>query len=132
MALVRESFDLVVIGHEPYPAVIRDRRGDLFTGNGAALGLFTAGVAPHLLEPPVNVYLLGLHPGGLAPRVRNMGPYSLHLPTRLQSEVSLTGDPALVALLEEVRGYPDLTHPEAVEHDPARLAFLPMDMTTEE
>src|SRR3546814_21188895 len=59
-----------------------------------------------------------------------MGPYSLHLLTRLQREVSLTGDPALVALLEEVRGYPDLTHPTAVDHDPARMLFLPMDFTT--
>ncbi|HEY9556305.1 MAG TPA: helix-turn-helix transcriptional regulator [Acidimicrobiales bacterium] len=127
---VREALDLILSGHEPYPAVILDRRGDLVTGNGAALGLFTAGVAPHLLEPPVNVYRLGLHPEGLAPRVRNMGPYSLHLLTRLQREVSLTGDPALVALLEEVRGYPDLTHPTAVDHDPARMLFLPMDFTT--
>src|SRR3546814_19734957 len=126
----REALDLILSGHEPYPAVILDRRGDLVTGNGAALGLFTAGVAPHLLEPPVNVYRLGLHPEGLAPRVRNMGPYSLHLLTRLQREVSLTGDPALVALLEEVRGYPDLTHPTAVDPDPARSLFLPPDLPT--
>src|SRR3546814_14621263 len=125
----REALDLILSGHEPYPAVILDRRGDLVTGNGAALGLFTAGVAPHLLEPPVNVYRLGLHPEGLAPRVRNMGPYSLHLLTRMQREVSLTGDPALVALPEEVRGYPDLTHPTAVDHDAAWRLLLPLDFT---
>src|SRR3546814_8803421 len=92
---VREALDLILSGHEPYPAVILDRRGDLVTGNGTALGLFTAGVAPHLLEPPVNVYRLGLHPEGPAPRVRNMGPYSLHLLTPQQGAEAPAGDQAL-------------------------------------
>lgn len=127
---VRDALDRVLAGHEPYPAVIVDRRWDLVSANGAALGLFTAGVAPHLLEAPINVYRLGLHPEGLAPRVRNMGEYSHHLLSRLQREVVLTGDPDLEALLEEVRGYPDLTHPSRVDADPARMLFLPMEFTT--
>jgi transcriptional regulator with XRE-family HTH domain len=127
---VREALDLILSGHEPYPAVIVDRRWDLVTGNGAALTLFTAGVAPELLEPPVNVYRLGLHPDGLAPRVRNMAEYSTHLLIRLQREVALTGDAALAALLDEVRSYPDLTHPTSVDADPARMLFLPMEFTT--
>jgi transcriptional regulator with XRE-family HTH domain len=127
---VREALDLILSGHEPYPAVIVDRRWDLVTGNGAALTLFTAGVAPELLEPPVNVYRLGLHPDGLAPRVRNLAEYSTHLLIRLQREVALTGDAALAALLDEVRDYPDLTHPMSVDADPARMLFLPMEFTT--
>jgi transcriptional regulator with XRE-family HTH domain len=127
---VRTALDLILTGHEPYPAVIVDRRWDLVAANTAALSLFTAGVAPHLLEPPINVYRLGLHPEGLASRVRNMAEYTHHLLTRLQREVALTGDPALVALLDEVRGYPDLTHPSAVDADPARMLFLPMEFTT--
>jgi transcriptional regulator with XRE-family HTH domain len=127
---VRDALDRVLSGHEPYPAVIVDRRWDLVSANGTALRLFTAGVAPQLLEPPVNVYRLGLHPEGLAPRVRNMGDYSHHLLTRLQREVVLSGDPTLEALLAEVRGYPDLTHPSPVEADPARMLFLPMEFTT--
>jgi transcriptional regulator with XRE-family HTH domain len=127
---VRTALDQILGGHEPYPAVIVDRRWDLVTANGAALTLFTAGVRDHLLQPPINVYRLGLHPEGLAARVRNMGEYSAHLLTRLQRDVALTGDPALAELLDEVRGYPDLTHPPSVEADPARMLFLPMEFTT--
>jgi hypothetical protein len=80
-----------------------------------------------LLEPPVNVYRLGLHPEGLAPRVLNMAEYSSHLLTRLQREVSLTADAGLAALLDEVRGYPNLTSPgSTVETDLASMLFMPM------
>jgi transcriptional regulator with XRE-family HTH domain len=127
---VRDALDRVLAGHEPYPAVIVDRRWDLVAANGTALGLFTAGVAPHLLEPPVNVYRLGLHPEGLAPRVRNMADYTHHLLTRLEREVAMSGDADLAGLLDEVRGYPDLTHPASLDVDPARMLFLPMDFTT--
>ena len=124
---VREALDLILSGHEPYPAVIVDRHWDLVTANGAALSLFTTGVAPELLEPPVNVYRLGLHPDGLASRVRNMAEYSAHLLTRLQRDVAVSGDAELAALLEEVRAYPGLTHPAStMEADPATMLFLPM------
>jgi transcriptional regulator with XRE-family HTH domain len=129
---VRNALDRILAGHEPYPAVIVDRRWDLVATNGPALTLFTAGVDPALLEPPVNVYRLGLHPDGLAPRVRNLGEYSDHLLTRLQRDAAVTGDPVLAALLDEVRGYPGLTQPGAVEADPAELLFLPMAFTTVE
>lgn len=126
---VRTALDLILSGHEPYPAVIVDRRWDLVTANAAALSLFTEGVDPALLEPPVNVYRLGLHPDGLAPRVRNMAEYSAHLLTRLQRDVAMSGDPALVALLEEVRGYPGVALGAPVTADPATMLFLPMRMT---
>src|SRR5262245_18533372 len=129
---VREALDRILAGHEPYPAVIVDRGWNLVSANGAAIGLFTTEVAPHLLEPPINVYRLGLHPEGLASRVRNTGEYTRHLLTRLQRDAALSGDPTLAALLEEVRTYPDLTHPGEVEADPADLLFLPMDFTTQD
>src|SRR5690606_35926271 len=92
---VRDALQLVLSGHEPSPAVIVARRGDLVSANGPALTLFAAGVAEHLLEAAINVYRLGLHPEGLAPRVRNAAAYTHRLLTRLQREVALSGDPAL-------------------------------------
>jgi transcriptional regulator with XRE-family HTH domain len=127
---VREALERILGGHEPYPAVIVDRRWDLVAANEAALGLFTAGVAAHLLEPPINVYRLGLHPEGLAPRVPNLGEYSRHLLTRLERDAALSGDPVLAALLEEVRSYPGLSLPGDLDADPAELLFLPMEFTT--
>lgn len=127
---VRDALHRVLAGHEPYPAVIVNRRWDLVAANEPAVRLFTAGVAAHLLEPPVNTYRLGLHPDGLAPRIRNMAVYSGHLLTRLRREVLLSGDPGLEDLLREVRGYPDLVQPGAVGADPAQMLFLPMEFTT--
>ncbi len=127
---VRDALDHVIGGHEPYPAAIVDRRWNIVIANGSALSLFTTGVAGHLLEPPINVYRLGLHPEGLAPRVRNLGEYSHHLMTRLQRDAAVSGDPVLGALLDEVRGYPGVSVPNVIEADPARMLFLPMEFTT--
>jgi transcriptional regulator with XRE-family HTH domain len=132
MGPVREALDRILEGHEPYPAIIVDRHWNLVSANGPALSLFTAGVAPFLLEPPVNVYRLGMHPEGLAGQVRNPGVYTRHLLTRLERDVVASGDPTLAGLLDEVRGYPDLTHPGEGDGDPADMLFLPMDFTTAE
>ena len=130
MSPVRLALEKILGGHEPYPAVIVDRRWDLVAANATALELFTEQVAPELLEPPVNVYRLGLHPQGVAPRVRNLGAYTHHLLARLERETILTGDPALEALLEEVRGYSDVTRPGTVAVEPVDMLFLPMEFTT--
>jgi transcriptional regulator with XRE-family HTH domain len=127
---VREALDLILAGHEPFPAVIVDRRWDIVTANGAALGLFTAGVAPHLLEPPINVYRLGLHPDGLAPRVRNRVEYTQHLVSQLQRDAAVSGDPTLAALLDEVCDYAGVTQPGDGVADTATRLFLPMEFTT--
>jgi len=130
MTPIRGALDRILEGHEPYPAVIVDRRWDLVTANATALSLFSAGVAAHLLEPPINVYRLGLHPDGLAGRIRNPGEYTRHLLTRLQRDVATSGDRALADLLDEVRGYPDLAHPDSDGSHPAEMLFLPMEFTT--
>lgn len=68
MAAVRAALDLVLAAYEPYPAVVVDRGWHLVAGN-RSIALLTDGVAPELLEPPVNVLRLGLHPRGLARRM---------------------------------------------------------------
>ena len=42
-------------------------------GANRAVALLTDGVAPELLEPPVNVVRVSLHPDGVAPRIVNLG-----------------------------------------------------------
>jgi transcriptional regulator with XRE-family HTH domain len=51
---VRQALQHVLDGHLPYPAMVMDGFGDLVVANGA-FDLLTEGVAPWLLEPPVNV-----------------------------------------------------------------------------
>jgi transcriptional regulator with XRE-family HTH domain len=105
MGPVRDALDAVLRGHEPYPALVVDRHWGLVAGN-RAVAVLTDGVDPELLEPPVNVLRLGLHPGGLAPRILNLPQWRAHLLERLGRQAVSTGDPALAALHEELAAYP--------------------------
>jgi transcriptional regulator with XRE-family HTH domain len=126
---VREALEHLLAGHLPYPALVLDRWGDVQLTNTAVAPLL-AGVAAELLEPPVNVYRLSLHPAGLAPRIRNLADWAGHLVDRLARQAHLTGDPRLAELLAEVRDYPAAReHPAASTHPggPAHPAAGPAD-----
>jgi transcriptional regulator with XRE-family HTH domain len=101
----RKAIDLVLKGHEPYPALAVDRHWTLVAANGAVAPLI-AGAEPALLRPPVNVLRLSLHPKGLAPRIVNFAEWRAHLLARLHRQIELTADPVLVALMSELREYP--------------------------
>ncbi len=116
----REAVELVLTGHEPYPALAIDRHWSLVSYNRAVPPLL-AGIAPALLEPPVNVLRLSLHPDGLAPRIVNLAQWRAHLLARLRQQVAVSADPVLAALADELRGYPappdaghELTEPAVV------------------
>jgi transcriptional regulator with XRE-family HTH domain len=101
----RRAMDLVLAGHEPYPALAVDRHWTLVSANRAVAPLL-AGVAPALLQPPVNVLRLSLHPDGLAPRIANLGEWRAHLLDRLRHQIDVSADPVLVDLRSELKGYP--------------------------
>ncbi|MCI0416526.1 helix-turn-helix transcriptional regulator, partial [bacterium] len=50
----RKVIDLVLAGHEPYPALAVDRHWNLVASN-RIVPLFLAGIEPTLLTPPINV-----------------------------------------------------------------------------
>jgi transcriptional regulator with XRE-family HTH domain len=123
---VRAAIDQLLAAHDPYPALVVDRHWELVTAN-RGLGLLTAGAAPHLLETPANVLRLALHPEGLPPRMLNLGELRHRTFERLERHHRVSGDPALVTLLEELRGYPggeDDAAAEAAAHD----VFVPLRM----
>ncbi len=109
---VRDAVSRVLAAHEPYPAIAVDRHWNLIASN-EALGPMLEGVAPHLLEPPVNTIRLALHPEGVAPRILNLGEYRADLLHRIEREARLTGDPRLAELYEEMLGYPGPDPPPA-------------------
>jgi transcriptional regulator with XRE-family HTH domain len=117
LAPARAAVDLVLKGHEPYPALAVDRHWSLVAANRIVPLLF-AGIDAPLLEPPVNVLRLSLHPGGLGPRIANLGEWRRHLLERLRLQIDATADPVLRALHEELSSYPapagDTPH---AEHD---------------
>jgi len=101
----RRAVDLVLKGHEPFPALAVDRHWNLVAAN-AVLPRLLEGAAAELLAPPVNVLRLSLHPQGLAPRIVNLGQWRAHLLERLEQQVAATGDETLAALRAELAAYP--------------------------
>src|SRR3954453_21275135 len=61
MAAVRRAIETVLAAYEPFPAGGVDRGWPLGPGT-RGVPLLTDGVDPRLLEPPVNVLRLSLHP----------------------------------------------------------------------
>ena len=105
MAAVSDAIGMILAAHSPYPAVVVDRHWNMVDGNDG-VALFTAGCASHLLEPPVNVLRLSLHPDGMAPRITNLGQWRAHILDRLAHQIAASGDPQLVALQRELSKYP--------------------------
>src|ERR1044071_3851114 len=101
----RKAVDLVLKGHEPYPAIAIDRHWTLVAHNAAVPPLLAAADAA-LLRPPVNVLRLSLHPKGLAPRIANLAEWRAHLLMRLRQQIDVTADGELIKLLDELSGYP--------------------------
>jgi len=108
MAAVRDSLDLVLRHAEPYPALVVDRHWHLVRAN-AGLGLLLGGVDPALLEPPVNVLRVSLHPDGMASCIEDLAGYGALVLATLRREAALFGDPALLALHDELAGYPGVS-----------------------
>jgi transcriptional regulator with XRE-family HTH domain len=105
MDSVREALRQVLAGHDPFPAVVVDRFWNLIEANAAA-ALFTESAPPELLEPPLNVLRLSLHPDGMARNIVNLGEWRAHMIDRVRRHVALTADPALAQLYRELRDYP--------------------------
>ncbi len=105
LAGMRQAVDLVLKGHDPYPALAVDRHWSLVSANDALVSLI-GDVDPALMKPPVNVLRLSIHPAGLARRIVNFTEWRNHLVHRLHRQVDATGDAVLAALIEELRAYP--------------------------
>jgi transcriptional regulator with XRE-family HTH domain len=105
LAVAREAVELVLAGHEPYPALAVDRHWQLVAANKAVAPLLD-GADPSLLEPPVNVLRLGLHPDGVAPRIVNLAEWRAHILMRLRQQIEVSADPVLAALHDELSAYP--------------------------
>ncbi|MEV6494091.1 helix-turn-helix transcriptional regulator [Actinoplanes sp. NPDC051633] len=148
LATVLASLRDVLTGHEPYPAILIDRHWTMIDAN-AAIAPLIAGADPRLLEPPVNVLRLSLHPDGMAPRIRNLPEWRAHILHRLDRQAAATGDAHLTALHDELaalpggvaHGTPDgLVVPLRYEADGRELSFFsitsvlgtPLDVTLAE
>ena len=123
MQPARAAVEQVLKGQEPYPALAIDRYWNLVSANGAVAALI-ADADPSLLEPPVNVLRLSLHPRGLATKIVNLGQWRAHLLERLERQISLTADPQLIALRDELKSYPGGSDRNAVMDSSIAIPFV--------
>lgn len=115
LAAARQAVELILRSHEPCPALAVDRQWNLLAHNAIVPHLL-AGLPESVLQPPLNVLRLSLHPQGLAPRIVNLGQWRHHLFERLRQQIQASGDSTLQALEQELR-----TYPAGADEDATRL-----------
>jgi len=105
LSAAREAVELVLKGHEPYPALAIDRHWTIVATNNALAPLL-AGASPELLKPPVNALRLSLHPDGIAASIVNWHAWRDHVLARLQRQIDVSADDTLSVLRDELAAYP--------------------------
>lgn len=154
MAALRSSMERLLTGYEPFPALVVDGTYHVQTAN-RGITMLLAGVAPSLLQPPLNALRITMHPDGLAPRIRNYREWRAHLLSQVERQLALMRSAPLRALYDEVCAYPlpagghetavlgehcPFALPMMIEHDNTVLSFIstiatfntPMDVTVSE
>jgi transcriptional regulator with XRE-family HTH domain len=124
MSAVRDALARILHAHEPYPALIVDRRWNIVMAN-APVDFFLANVDPDLLRPPVNMVRLGFDPRGLAPLILNLPEVSALFRARLSRQIAKTGDPEVSALYDEFFAQFE-PEPEAPHGTPPLDVAVPM------
>jgi transcriptional regulator with XRE-family HTH domain len=124
---IREALERVLEGHLPYPAVVVRPYGELVLAN-AAVSVLTVGAARELLELPVNVLRLAVHPHGMGSRVENLAEWGRHIVESLRAHALISPDPRLDAFVAELEGYLPAVSP-GVDH----LGFaVPLRLLTDD
>ncbi len=130
LTAARAAVEQILKAHEPFPALAVDRHWNLLFHNAAAGALLQMDIAPELLQPPVNVLRVSLHPKGLAPRIVNLAQWRAHLFERLQHQIGLTADTTLAALAEELASYPAPAHDGSAAFTPNASIVVPLVLDT--
>jgi transcriptional regulator with XRE-family HTH domain len=111
---VRTALDAILAKHEPYPAVVMNRRWDILATNSGATRFFGSLLGERPMPSPANVVRLMFDVDGLRPYVTNWEAVAEALVQRVHREaVGGVRDDITTRLLEEVLAYADV---------PARLA----------
>uniref|UniRef100_UPI00055FF009 helix-turn-helix domain-containing protein n=2 Tax=Nitrobacteraceae TaxID=41294 RepID=UPI00055FF009 len=71
LAEARRAIDLLLLRHEPFPAIVTDRRWNVMQANRAASRLMTMLLGPLRMQRPLNHMRMFLAPDELKPFVEN-------------------------------------------------------------
>jgi transcriptional regulator with XRE-family HTH domain len=105
LAPARMAVEAILKSHAPYPALAVDRHWNLVAAN-RMLPHLLEGADASLLQAPINVLRVSLHPKGLASKIANLVQWREHIFERLRHQVQVTGDSTLASLLAELRSLP--------------------------
>jgi transcriptional regulator with XRE-family HTH domain len=122
LAAARYAVDSMLSGLEPNPAFAIDRHWTIVKTNKAG-NLLLEMINPDLLEPPINMLRMCLHPKGLTPQIVNYTEWRKHILEYLSRQIELTADMCLVELLEELTSYPQPEPTKGNSSPPANIKY---------
>ena len=108
LAQARKALQFMLDAHEPFGAIVTDRRWNVVMANQGAMRLM-AFLLPWLAtDPPetINVKRLLFAENGLKNYLTNWEQLAEHQLRSLQREVAAGNDPELADLLQEIQAYP--------------------------
>jgi len=109
----RRAIDLLLRRHEPFPAIVTDRRWNVMQANRAALRLMEMLLGPERMQRPLNHMRMFLAPDELKPFVENWEALALALLSRARHEAMAAPlDEALQSTWRELMRLPELPAPE--------------------
>lgn len=113
LAAARKVVDVILDGLEPNPSFAVDRHWNLIAANKSVSVLLTE-VDASLLEPPVNILRLCLHPQGFAPQIINYSEWRESVLEYLNRLIMISADVNLMELIRELKSYPQ---PKSTRND---------------
>ncbi|MBR1212317.1 helix-turn-helix transcriptional regulator [Bradyrhizobium sp. JYMT SZCCT0180] len=118
VADAKRAIDLLLRRHEPFPAIVTDRRWNVLQANGAATRLMTMLLGPERMTRPLNHMRMFLSPDELRPYVENWPKVASALLVRARHEAMAAPlDLALQSTWRELLKLPDLPLAQFDEHE---------------
>ncbi|WP_063682390.1 helix-turn-helix domain-containing protein [Bradyrhizobium stylosanthis] len=112
LADARRAIDLLLGRHEPFPAIVTDRRWNVMQANRAAARLMTMLLGPARMQRPLNHMRMFLAPDELKPFVENWPIVAAALLARARHEAMAAPlDEALQSTWRDLMRLPDLPAP---------------------
>ncbi|MFK4485579.1 helix-turn-helix domain-containing protein [Bradyrhizobium sp. USDA 336] len=112
LAEARRAIDLLLLRHEPFPAIVTDWRWNVMQANRAASRLMTMLLGPARMQRPLNHMRMFLAPDELKPFVENWPIVAAALLTRARHEAMAAPlDEALQSTWRELMRLPQLPAP---------------------
>jgi transcriptional regulator with XRE-family HTH domain len=122
LADARRAIDLLLRRHEPFPAIVTDRRWDVVVANRAAVRLITHLLGPERMTRPLNHMRMFLAPDELRPFVENWTSVAAALMVRARHEAMAAPlDHVLQSTWRDLLRLPDVKPPQFDVEPPGPL-----------